>query len=151
MTCPKSPANSRPTPTILVVKKGARKIRHLPSVALAIQEPDGTVSPAFVPTDMDTIVTLENNGANVSLNVGDNVLVLLGSSLYWRIYSLSYNQSILGANQGPGTAIAGYIGSFKVAMMGMTTLTIIGDPPCSLNVPPCVDSPTTFSVSFAIM
>jgi len=137
--------------TILVVRKGARKIRHLASVAFAIQEPDGVVSPAFVPTDLGTIVTLEDNGAALNLKVGDEVLVLLGSSLSWKIYSLSYDQGILGANHVPGTAIAGYIGSFRLATTGMTTLSIIGDPLCSQTVPPCPDSPTTFSVSFSIM
>jgi len=137
-------------PTILVVKKGAKKIRRL-ATAFAIQEPDGAVSPTFVPTSMNTLVTLEDNGAALDLKVGDEVLVLLGGYLSWRIYSLSYDQNILGANQAPGTAIAGYIGSFKVAMAGMTTLSIIGDPLCSQTVPPCPDSPTTFSFSFSII
>lgn len=138
-------------PTILVVKKGVRKIRHLTSVAFAVQEPDGVVSPTFIPTKMATIVTLEDNGAALNLKVGDEVLVLLGSSLSWRMYSLFYDQSVLGADQGPGTRIAGYIGSFTVASIGTTTLSITGDPRCSQNVPPCHESPTTFSVSFSIM
>jgi hypothetical protein len=137
--------------TILVVKKGAKKIRHLATVAFAIQEPDGAVSPTFVPTNMGTIVTLEDNGAALNLNVSDEVLVLLGGSLSWKIYSLSYDRSILGPNLGPGMSIVGYIGSFRLAEAGTTTLSIIGDPLCTQSVPPCSDSSTTFSVSFSVM
>ena len=136
-------------PTILVVKKGAKMIRHLETAAFAIQEPDGAVSQTFVPTSMNTLVTLEDNGAALNLKVGDEVLVLLGGSLSWRIYSLSYDQSILGVNHGPGMAIAGYIALLWAVTTGVTTLSIIGDPACSQTVPPCPDSPTTFTVSFS--
>src|SRR5215467_916693 len=72
--------------TVLVVKKGVKKIRHLSTPEFAIQEPDGAVSSVFVPSRMSAVVTLEDNGAMVNLKVGDSVLVLLGNTMYWRIY-----------------------------------------------------------------
>lgn len=137
-------------PTILVVKKGVKKIRHLPSLEFAIQEPDGVVSSLFVPPQMDTIVTLEDNGTIVNLKVGDSVLVLLGDTVAWRMYSLSYDVAILGQAQGAGTAIIGYIGLFKTAGMGMGTLSITGDPACIWRAVPCSDPQTNFKVSFAV-
>ena len=136
--------------TVLVVKKGVKKIRHLPAPEFAIQEPDGVVSNLFVPSSMATIVTLEDNGAMVNLKVGDSVLVLLGNTVSWRMYSLSYDSGILGPNHGPGTAIIGYIGLFQTATTGLATLSITGDPLCSQAVPPCSDPQTNFKVSFAI-
>jgi hypothetical protein len=137
-------------PTILVVKKGVKKIRHLPTPEFAIQEPDGVVSSLFVPPRIDTIVTLEDNGAIVNLKVGDSVLVLLGDTVAWRMYSLSYDVAILGQAQGAGTAIIGYIGLFKTAGMGMGTLSITGDPACIWRAVPCSDPQTNFKVSFAV-
>ena len=136
--------------TILIVKRGVKKIHHIPRLEFAIQEPDGVVSTLFAPARLDTIATLEDNGATVNLKVGDRVLVLLGNTMTWRIYSLSYDSSILGPNQGPGTAIIGYIGLFQAAAPGIAPLSITGDPLCILGNPPCSDTTTDFKVSFAV-
>jgi len=136
--------------TVLVVKKGVKKIRHLSTPEFAIQEPDGAVSSVFVPSRMSAVVTLEDNGAMVNLKVGDSVLVLLGNTVYWRIYTLSFDSSILELNFGPGTAIIGYIGLFQAAATGTGTLSITGDPACILGNPPCSNPPTNFKVSFGV-
>ena len=136
--------------TILIVKRGVKKIRHLARLECAIQEPDGAVSSLFVPTRMDTIVTLEDNGAALNLKVGDRVLVLLGNTVYWRMYTLAYDLGILRLDFAPGTAVIGYIGLFQATATGTGTLSITGDPACILGNPPCPDTPTDFKVSFAV-
>jgi len=104
-------------PTILVVKEGVKRIRHLQSITFTIQDPDGAMSAPFVPGQIDTIVTLEDNGGTVNLKVGDKVLVLLGTSLNWEISSLTYDSTILGPGlppeSPPGTMIRGWIGFFQ--------------------------------------
>jgi hypothetical protein len=114
-------------------------------------EPLKTPLPTTAPTsghasDLRTI-TLADDGATVSVAVGEQVLVKLGTDLVW-IVQIS-DPTVLVRVRGVAL-IVGAQGLYAAAKTGTTLVTAIGDAACRTAVPPCMVPTRLFSVTIVV-
>jgi hypothetical protein len=141
--------DSKNPTTMLVVKKGGKKIHGLPTVVLTVKNPDGTTSDPYSLSIAETVLTLANDGQTINLKVGDQLFVYLGTTYHWMLQP--YDTNILGqAFPGAGTLIVGAQAWLKAINPGQTTLSLVGDPPCHESTPPCEQPSRLFSVQVVV-
>jgi hypothetical protein len=80
------------------------------------------------------IITLDDNGKTITLQVNENFLLQLGEGYDWNI--TVDDQAVLSRKVNV-LVIRGAQGIYEAHKPGRTTLSAIGDPPCRRATPPC--------------
>jgi hypothetical protein len=140
------------TPAVIVVSPPA-------PIRLASASPTAQVSAAPLPTPLPTTaptsghasdlrtITLADDGATVSVAVGEQVLVKLGTDLVWTVQMTDPTILV----RVPGVAlIVGAQGLYAAAKAGTTLVTAIGDAACRTAVPQCMVPSRLFSVTIVV-
>ena len=114
-------------------------------------EPRPTPLPTTTPTsrpasDLRTI-TRADDGATVSVAVGAEVLVKLGTDLEWSVQVT--DPTVLARVRGVALVV-GAQGLYAAAKAGTTLITAIGDAACRTAVPPCMVPSRLFSVTIVV-
>jgi hypothetical protein len=140
------------TPTVIVVSP------PVPSdLASASPTPQTSATPRPAPpattertsgpvSDLRTI-TLADDGATVSVAVGEHVLVKLGTDLVWTVQIA--DPTVLVPIRGVAL-IVGAQGLYSAAKAGTILVTAIGDASCRTAVPPCMVPSRLFSVTIVV-
>lgn len=128
-------------------------------IAVASASPTARVSavprPTPVPTTAATsrpapdlrTITLADDRATVSVAVGEQVLVKLGTDLIWTVTVA--DPTVLVRVRGVAL-IVGAQGLYAAAKAGSTLVTAIGDAACRTAVPPCMVPSRLFSVTIVV-
>ena len=80
------------------------------------------------------VITLDDNGKTITLQVNETFLLQLGEGYDWNI--TIDDQAVLSRKVNV-LVIRGSQGIYEVHKPGRTTLSAIGDPPCRRATPPC--------------
>jgi hypothetical protein len=115
-------------------------VRPLPTPLPTTEPPSGHAS------DLRTI-TLADDRATVSVAVGEQVLVKLGTDLEWTVQMS--DTTVLVRVRGVAL-IVGAQGLYAAAKAGPTLVTAIGDAACRTAVPPCMVPSRLFSVTIVV-
>ena len=140
------------TPAVIVVPPPVPiGVASASPTAQVSAEPLPTPLPTTAPTaghasDLRTI-TLADDGATVSVAVGEQVLVKLGTDLVWTV-QIS-DPTVLVRVRGVAL-IVGAQGLYAAAKAGTTLVTAIGDAACRTAVPPCMVPTRLFSVTIVV-
>ena len=121
--------------TMLIVKKGGKKIRAGEVTSLRVENSGGALSNEFGFFDGPT-VTLEDGDKTVTLRVGDRFLLFLKSPD--RIWEVSAFDSAVIKKVADATLIDGAQGVFEAVSRGQTELVAAGLLPCHKVDPPCM-------------
>jgi hypothetical protein len=118
-------------------------ILTLTLAACTVQPTPSTASPT---THVGTI-TLDDNGKEITMTVGDSFLLDLGEGYNWTI-NLSPEDVIQRVKN--ITVIRGAQGIYDVVKAGTMTLTATGDPDCLQTTPPCAAPSIQFTVTIVV-
>ena len=120
--------------TMLIVKKGGKKIRAGEVTSLQVENSGGATSNEFGFFEGQT-VTIEDGDKTLTLRVGDRFLLFLKTPQYtWRVAQL--DQAIVKQVDDAGL-IEGAQGVFEAVGRGQTNLVAEGELPCHGADPPC--------------
>ena len=92
-------------------------------------------------------VTLADDGATITLAMGDRLLLRLGTEYDWTVSSA--DPSIIDRVRNV-TVIVGAQGVYEAGAAGRTTLTAIGDPPCRKSTPACGQPSRLFRIEVVV-
>ncbi len=121
--------------TILIVKKGGKKIRGGEVTSLQVENSGGAMSNEFGFFDGQT-VTIEDGDKTLTLRVGDRFLLFLKTPQYtWRIAQLD---STIVKQVDDARLIQGAQGIFEAVSRGQAELVAVGELPCHGADPPCM-------------
>ena len=121
--------------TILIAKKGGKKIRGGEVTSLQVENSGGAISNEFGFFDGQT-VTIEDGDKTLTLRVGDRFLLFLKTPQYtWRIAQLD---STILKQVDDASLIQGAQGVFEAVGRGQTELVAVGELPCHGADPPCM-------------
>jgi hypothetical protein len=140
------------TPAVIVVPPPVPSgVASASPTAEVSAEPLPTPLPTTAPTsghpsDLRTI-TLADDGATVSVAVGEQVLVKLGTDLVWTVQMT--DPTVLVRVRGVAL-IVGAQGLYAAAKAGSTLVTATGDAACRTAVPPCMVPTRLFSVTVVV-
>ncbi|MGH9825467.1 MAG: hypothetical protein ACREDR_19720 [Blastocatellia bacterium] len=136
--------------TVLIIKKGKKKLAALSHVVVQVENPDGTLSAEFVMDHLRT-VTLADNGQTINLGMGDHLFVYLGTLYNWSFPpDQPYNTNVIAPVPGVGTLIIGAQALLETVNPGQTTLTLDGDPICRNSTPPCEIPSIRFQITVIV-
>lgn len=120
--------------TVLVAKKGGKKIKPQEIVGLQVRNSDGIRSEVFS-FFTGRIVTIEDSGKIVELAVGERFVVLLKKPSYEWALTVEDTSIIRKLDE---VVIEGAQGLFIAERQGETRLVAIGELPCHKSSPPCL-------------
>lgn len=80
------------------------------------------------------VITLDDNGKTITLQVNETFLLKLGEEYDWNI--TVDDQAVLSRKVNV-LVVRGAQGIYEAHKLGRTTLSAIGDPPCRRATPPC--------------
>lgn len=106
-----------------------------------------TTAPTSRPASDLRTITLTDDGATVSVAVGEQVLVKLGTDLVWTVQLT--DPTVLVRVRGVAL-IVGAQGLYAAEKAGSTLVTAIGDAACRTAVPPCMVPSRLFSVTIVV-
>jgi hypothetical protein len=133
--------------TMLIGKKGGKKIKPGSLVTLQVKNPGGARSEDFGFFSGLTI-TLDDGGKTINLKVGEKFMLILKKDSYdWTptIFDPSIIKQVEDASIIPGAQ-----GIFQAEQQGSTLLEAIGELACHKANPPCLAPSLTFEVSFVV-
>ena len=133
--------------TMLIVKKGGKKIRAGEVTSLRVENSGGALSNEFGFFDGPT-VTLEDGDKTITLRVGDRFLLFLKSPD--RIWEVSAFDSAVIKKVADATLIEGAQGVFEAAGRGQTELIAAGLLPCHKADPPCMSLTLGFVLKIVV-
>jgi hypothetical protein len=99
------------------------------------------------PSSDHSQVTLADNGASITLHVGQTFLLNLGDQYDWNINVA--DQTVLSRVKNIAV-IRGAQGVYQALKAGTTTLMAGGDPPCRKSSPPCMRPSIAFELSVVV-
>ncbi len=132
--------------TVLIVKKGAKKIGSDKLVTLEVENPGDQRSAAFKFFG-GPIITHEDNGKVISLRVGDQFMLALGGGHDWMI---ERTDGAVIAEALTFIAIPGAQAIYEALKPGKIDLTAKGKPNCKLSPVPCAEPDLTFQAQVII-
>ena len=109
--------------------------------------PTPTAAASPTAASADRAITLADNGGTISLAVGDEFLLQLGSDFVWTLMPL--NESVV-ARARNVTVVRGAQGVYRAVGPGAVTLAATGDPPCRKVTPPCGAPSILFEVKLVV-
>ena len=110
--------------------------------------PPQTVQPSPTPAEVpDQVVTLDNDGQTITLQIGERFLLQLGEDYDWTVTVA--DPTIL-SRVGNVLVVRGAQGLYEAHEPGSTTLTASGDPACRRLQPPCARPSRLFEVSVEV-
>ena len=105
---------------------------------------DATVAPG---TGQQRMVTLDDQGKTINLNVGESFLLNLGEGYFWGVEISDQNV----VNEVVNTAVVrGAQGVYRAQQPGSVTLSAVGDPVCGQAKPPCAMPSILFTISIVV-
>jgi predicted secreted protein len=93
------------------------------------------------------IITLDDNGKNITLQVNETFLLKLGEEYDWNI--TIDDQAVLSRKVNV-LVVRGAQGVYEAHKPGHATLTAVGDPPCRRATPPCAAPSRLFSLNVVV-
>jgi hypothetical protein len=133
--------------TMLIVKKGGKKIRDGEVTSLRVENAGGALSNEFGFFDGPT-VTLEDGDKVLTLRVGDRFLLFLKSPD--RTWEISAFDSAVIKKVADAPLIEGAQGVFEAVGRGQTELVAAGLLPCHKADPPCMALTLGFVLKIAV-
>ena len=131
----------------LVVKKGAERVLPGEPNIIEVQNSDGTVSDKF---DLFSgrIITLEDQGKTISLNVGERFLLALERGGY--SWTLNFSDQTVLEQVSDIPPAPGSQGIFEAKQAGQVRLSATGELPCHKSTPPCLAATLLFEVNITV-
>ncbi|HWP44735.1 MAG TPA: protease inhibitor I42 family protein [Blastocatellia bacterium] len=133
--------------TILIAKKGGKKIRPGTLVALEVKNPGGLRSESF-PFFSGLTITLDDVGKTINLKVGERFMLVLKKPGYeWT--TTIFDQTVIKRVE-DASILPGAQGIFQAEQAGATLLEAVGGLECHKANPPCLAPSLTFEVRFVV-
>jgi hypothetical protein len=132
--------------TLLVAKKGGKKIKPQEIVNLQVRNSDGVRSETF-PFFSGRVVTIDDSAKAVELEVGERFVVLLKKPDYEWSITIEEPAVITKLEEVP---IQGSQGLFFAERPGQTRLIADGELPCHKSSPPCLSPSLTVEIQIIV-
>jgi len=121
----------------------------VPSSAIATIAPIIPTATETMDTTSSTLeITMEDNGKNLNMKVGDSFLLNLDSNFYDWFVEVN-DQNVL-SREPNVTVIKGAQGIYQARTPGSATLTASGNPKCINSKPPCLAPSVMFMITVIV-
>ncbi len=133
--------------SMLIAKKGGKKVSANDVVTIHVENPGGARSRNFEFFG-GPIITFDSNGETLRFKPGEMFLLAIDGNLSWSV-NLDHDNGIIRAVP-TLLPMIGAQGLFVAAETGRITVGAKGEPPCRFDSPPCAAPGKSFEITIVV-